>query len=149
MAKFCEIPYCLTRIFQNCLTDMVQLLYTRLPTFTENQKPLLKKLKMRSLAGDKTKRKSKVFLFGDYIRIFGDYIRIFRDYIRIFGNYIRKFLDYIRKFMLLSNPFIIIIIVIYTPCNLGIIRGRRTYLGIRKAYFMALATLGIIYVYAF
>jgi len=41
--------------------DMVQLLYTRLPTFTENQKPLLKKLKMRSLAGDKTKRKSKVF----------------------------------------------------------------------------------------
>ena len=42
--------------------DMVQLLYTRLPTFTENQKPLLKKLKMRSLAGDKTKRKSKVFI---------------------------------------------------------------------------------------
>jgi hypothetical protein len=41
---------------------MVQLLFTRLPTFTENQRPLLKKLKMRSGALDKSKRKSKVRL---------------------------------------------------------------------------------------
>ena len=39
---------------------MVQLLFTRLPSFTESQRPLLKKLKMRSGTGDKSKRKSKV-----------------------------------------------------------------------------------------
>jgi hypothetical protein len=42
---------------------MVQLLFTRLPTFTESQKPLLKKLKMRSSGLDKAKRKSKVLFF--------------------------------------------------------------------------------------
>merc|ERR550534_1477079 len=46
----------LRRSAQHCLTDMVQLLFTRLPTFTATQKPLLKKLKMRS-AMDKGKRR--------------------------------------------------------------------------------------------
>jgi len=48
----------LRRTAQNCLTEMVQLLFTRLPSFSETQRPLLKKLKMRS-GNDKAKRKSK------------------------------------------------------------------------------------------
>ena len=39
---------------------MTQLLFTRLPSFTETQRPLLRKLKMRSTAADKAKRKAKV-----------------------------------------------------------------------------------------
>ena len=49
----------LRRSAQHCLTDMVQLLFTRLPTFTPTQKPLLKKLKMRSAMDTKGKRKSR------------------------------------------------------------------------------------------
>ena len=49
----------LRRSAQHCLTDMVQLLFTRLPTFTSTQKPLLKKLKMRSAMDTKGKRKSR------------------------------------------------------------------------------------------
>jgi len=49
----------LRKTAQNCLTDMTQLLFTRLPSFTETQRPLLRKLKMRSTAADKAKRKAK------------------------------------------------------------------------------------------
>ena len=49
----------LRRSAQHCLTDMVQLLFTRLPTFTATQKPLLKKLKMRSAMDTKGKRRSR------------------------------------------------------------------------------------------
>lgn len=49
----------LRRAAQACLTDMVQLLFTRLPTFTPDQKPLLKKLKMRSSLETKGKRRSR------------------------------------------------------------------------------------------
>ena len=47
----------LRRTAQHCLNDMVQLLFTRLPSFTLEQKPLLKKLKMRSGGLNKGKRK--------------------------------------------------------------------------------------------
>ena len=46
----------LRKTAQHCLNDMVQLLFTRLPSFTLEQKPLLKKLKMRP-SGHKSKRK--------------------------------------------------------------------------------------------
>merc|ERR1719320_2134324 len=49
----------LRRSAQHCLNDMVQLLFTRLPTFTQEQKPLLKKLKMRSTLDAKGKRKNR------------------------------------------------------------------------------------------
>merc|ERR1719339_879657 len=49
----------LRRTAQHCLNDMVQLLFTRLPSFTQEQKPLLKKLKMRSTMDAKGKRKSR------------------------------------------------------------------------------------------
>ena len=44
---------------QHCLTDMVQLLFTRLPSFSHTQKPLLKKLKMRTSLDTKGKRKPR------------------------------------------------------------------------------------------
>eukprot|EP00090_Calanus_glacialis_P001547 TRINITY_DN11122_c0_g1_i1.p1 TRINITY_DN11122_c0_g1~~TRINITY_DN11122_c0_g1_i1.p1 ORF type:complete len:1921 (+),score=712.97 TRINITY_DN11122_c0_g1_i1:73-5835(+) len=49
----------LRKTAQHCLNDMVQLLFTRLPSFTQEQKPLLKKLKMRSTMDAKGKRKSR------------------------------------------------------------------------------------------
>jgi len=49
----------LRKTAQHCLNDMVQLLFTRLPSFTHEQKPLLKKLKMRSTMDAKGKRKSR------------------------------------------------------------------------------------------
>ena len=49
----------LRKTAQHCLNDMVQLLFTRLPTFTQEQKPLLKKLKMRSSGEGKSKRKQR------------------------------------------------------------------------------------------
>jgi len=49
----------LRKTAQHCLNDMVQLLFTRLPTFTQEQKPLLKKLKMRSTMDAKGKRKNR------------------------------------------------------------------------------------------
>ena len=47
----------LRKTAQHCLNDMVQLLFTRLPSFTLEQKPLLKKLKMRSSGQNKSKKK--------------------------------------------------------------------------------------------
>ena len=49
----------LRKTAQHCLNDMVQLLFTRLPSFTIEQKPLLKKLKMRTSGDSKTKKKLK------------------------------------------------------------------------------------------
>ncbi|TRY67573.1 hypothetical protein TCAL_07827 [Tigriopus californicus] len=49
----------LRKTAEHALNDMIQLLFTRLPTFTEENLPLLKKLKMRSSHGEggKTHRK--------------------------------------------------------------------------------------------
>ena len=41
------------------LNDMIQLLFTRLPTFTEENLPLLKKLKMRNSGQNEGKSKRK------------------------------------------------------------------------------------------
>jgi len=49
----------LRKAAQYCLNDMVQLLFTRLPSFTQEQKPLLKKLKMGRSMDNKSKRKSR------------------------------------------------------------------------------------------
>ena len=47
----------LRKTAQHCLNDMVQLLFTRLPSFTIEEKPLLKKLKMRTSGDGKSKKK--------------------------------------------------------------------------------------------
>ena len=49
----------LRKTAQHALNDMVQLLFVRLPTFSAEQKPLLKKLKVRSSMDKKNKRKPK------------------------------------------------------------------------------------------
>ena len=49
----------LRKTAQHALDDMVQLLFTKLPTFSAEQKPLLKKLKVRSSMDKKNKRKPK------------------------------------------------------------------------------------------
>jgi len=49
----------LRKTAQHCLNDMVQLLFTRLPSFTQEQRPLLKKLKMRSSVDGRGKKKSR------------------------------------------------------------------------------------------
>ena len=49
----------LRKTAQHCLNDMVQLLFTRLPSFTLEQKPLLKKLKMRSTVEGRGKRRGR------------------------------------------------------------------------------------------
>ena len=49
----------LRKTAEMALADMIQLLFTRLPTFSEDYLPLLKKLKMRSIGTSEKSEKTK------------------------------------------------------------------------------------------